>query len=179
MSTTCKKTMFNQYVIIFKMKKPRINIIACVGKNRELGKRNELIWRIPADLKRVKDLTMGHPIIMGLNTYNSIGKPLPGRINIVLAFEKIDIQGCVVVTSLEDALKEARAVEEEEIFIFGGASVYHATITLADRLYLTLIDAADSDADAFFPDYSLFTKEIAEENHPEHTPPYTWLTIEK
>jgi dihydrofolate reductase len=161
------------------MQKPRISIIAAVGQNRELGKKNELIWRISADLKRVKELTMGHPIIMGLNTYNSIGRPLPGRTNIVLSSAPIDIEGCIVVTSLPDALQKAREVEDEEIFIFGGASVYHATIGMTDRLYLTRIEATDSEADAFFPDYSAFTKVLNEENHSEYVPPYTWLTLER
>ena len=122
---------------------------------------------------------MGHPIIMGLNTYNSIGRPLPGRTNIVLSSVPIDIEGCVVVTSLPDALQKAREVEDEEIFIFGGASVYHATIDMTDRLYLTRIEATDSEADAFFPDYSAFTKVLNEEKYQDHTPPYTWITLER
>lgn len=161
------------------MGKPRISIIAAVGQNRELGKKNELIWRMGPDLKRVKELTMGHPIIMGLRTYESIGRPLPGRTNIVLSFEPREITGCVVVTSLDEALARAHEVEHDEIFIFGGASVYQATIDIAERLYLTRIEATDPEADAFFPDYSVFTKIIFEESHPEHTPPYTWLTIER
>jgi len=161
------------------MNTPRLSIIAAVGQNCELGKKNELIWRISADLKRVKALTMGHPIIMGWNTYQSIGRPLPGRTNIVLSFEPVDIPGCMVVTSLDEALEKAREVEDEEIFIFGGASVYAATIDIADRLYLTRIEATDPEADAFFPDYSAFTKIISTEAHPEYTPPYTWLTLEQ
>jgi dihydrofolate reductase len=161
------------------MNTPRISIIAAVGQNRELGKKNELIWRISADLKRVKELTMGHPIIMGWNTYLSIGRPLPGRTNIILSFEPREIEGCIVVTSLEDALTRAREVEQEEIFIFGGASVYHATIDMTTRLYLTRIEATDGEADAFFPDYKEFKKILNEEKHFEHTPPYTWLTLER
>jgi dihydrofolate reductase len=161
------------------MQKPRISIIAAIGKNRELGRRNELIWRISADLKRVKELTMGHPIIMGWNTYQSIGRPLPGRTNIVLSHVPCDMPGCIVVTSLEEALTRAREVESEEIFIFGGASVYTATINIADRLYLTRVHDSATDADAFFPEYASFTKEVAREDHTEHTPPYTWLTLER
>lgn len=125
------------------MQKPRISIIAAVGQNRELGKKNELIWRIGADLKRVKELTMGHPIIMGWNTYQSIGRPLPGRTNIVISMTPAEIAECVVVTSLEEALARAREIEKEEIFIFGGASVYRESIALTDRLYLTRIEATD------------------------------------
>ena len=161
------------------MSTPRISIIAAVGQNRELGKKNGLIWRIGADLRRVKEITMGHPIIMGWNTYQSIGRPLPGRTNIVLSFRPMKIGGCVVATSLEEALTKAKEVEQEEIFIFGGASVYKEAIGITDRLYLTRIEATDADADAFFPDYSEFSKVLDEENHSEYVPPYTWLTLER
>lgn len=161
------------------MSKPRISIIAAVGQNRELGKKNGLIWRISADLKRVKELTMGHPIIMGWNTYQSIGRPLPGRTNIVISWSPVVIDGCIVVASLNEALLKANEIEQEEIFIFGGASVYKGAIGITDRLYLTRIEATDADADAFFPDYSEFTKVLNEEPHPEYTPPYTWLTLER
>jgi dihydrofolate reductase len=161
------------------MNTPRISIIAAVGQNRELGKKNELIWRISDDLKRVKALTMGHPIIMGWNTYQSIGRPLPGRTNIVISWTPADIPGCVVVSSLAEALEEARKVKDFELFIFGGASVYTESIGITDRLYLTRIEATDVDADAFFPEYSEFSNVIEKEHHPEHTPPYTWLTLER
>lgn len=161
------------------MNNARISIIAAIGQNGELGKHNELIWRVSADLKRVKELTMGHPIIMGFNTYKSIGRPLPGRTNIVISWNPVDIEGCVVVTSLADALTEARKIDSEEIFIFGGASVYTEGIKHTQRLYLTRIEATDADADAFFPDYSDFTKTLAEEKHLDHTPPYTWITLER
>jgi len=161
------------------MSNPRISIIVAVGQNRELGKKNELIWRISADLKRVKELTMGHPIIMGWNTYLSIGRPLPGRTNIILSWEPKEIPGCIVVTSFSEAIMKAREVEQEEIFIFGGASVYKVAIEMTDRLYLTRIEATDVDADAFFPEYSEFSNVIEEEHHPEHIPPYTWLTLER
>jgi len=162
------------------MSQPRISIIAAIGKNRELGKKNELIWRIPADLKRVKELTTGHPIIMGENTFKSIGKPLPNRTNIVLTLDQgYQPEGCVMAHSLDDALLKARAVEQEEIFIFGGARVYHDTIHLVDRLYLTLIHDTDPEADAFFPDYSMFQKEVAREEFPDHLPPYAWITLER
>lgn len=161
------------------MSKPRTSIIAAIGKNRELGKGNELIWRISADLKRVKALTTGHPIIMGRKTYESIGHPLPNRTNIVITRSHADIAGCVVCDSLLAALEAARAVESEEIFIFGGASVYTEALPQTDRLYLTVIDRADRDADAFFPDYSDFTIERAREEHHDSTPPFTWLTLDR
>ncbi len=161
------------------VKKARISIIAAIGKNRELGKGNELIWRISPDLKRVKELTTGHPLIMGRKTYDSIGHPLPNRTNIVITRSQMCLEGCLVVDSLEKAIEAARAIDSEEIFIFGGASIYAEAFPLVERLYLTVIDAEDRDADAFFPDYSTFTNEITREVHSEHTPPYTWVTLER
>lgn len=161
------------------MSTPHISIIAAIGKNRELGKGNELIWRISPDLKRVKALTTGHPIIMGRKTYDSIGHPLPNRTNIVITRAQMCIEGCLVYDSFEKGLEAARAIDQEEIFIFGGASIYEVALPLVDRLYLTVIDATDADADVYFPDYSDFAKEVAHEEHPEYNPPYTWLTLER
>ena len=161
------------------MSTPRISIIAAIGRNRELGKHNELIWRIKPDLQRVKALTTGHPIIMGRKTYDSIGHPLPNRTNIVITRSQMCIEGCLVFDSLEKGLGAARAIENEEIFIFGGASLYEATLPIADRLYLTVIDAEDSEADVFFPDYADFKTEVFREEYSEHTPPYTYLTLER
>jgi dihydrofolate reductase len=161
------------------MKTPRISIIAAVGKNRELGKNNELIWRISPDLKRVKELTTGHPIIMGRKTFDSIGRPLPNRTNIVISRAQVCIEGCLVFDSLRKGIEAAKAIDTEELFIFGGASIYEEALPLTNRLYLTVIDAEEKEADAYFPDYSEFTKIISEENHPEQEPPFTWYTLEK
>src|SRR6056297_3609108 len=107
------------------MSTPTISAIAAIGQHRELGKDNGLIWRIPADLKRLKALTTGHPIIMGRKTFESIGRPLPNRTNIVISRNPdFAAPGCMVVDSLEDALAVAREVEPEELFIFGGAAIY-------------------------------------------------------
>ena len=160
------------------MSHPRISIIAGIGQNRELGRRNELIWRIKEDLSRVKMLTMGHPIIMGRKTYDSIGHPLPGRTNIIITRAHMCIEGCLVFGSLAKALDAGRAVNKEEIFIFGGASIYTEALPLTDRLYLTLIHEEVPDADVYFPDYSAFTKEISREDHLEHAPPFSWVTLE-
>jgi len=157
----------------------RISSIAAIGENRELGKHNELIWPIRDDLKRVKELTTGHPIIMGQKTYESIGRPLPNRTNIVLTLDTdFAPEGCVTAYSLEDALEKARAVEDEEIFIFGGASVYKATIDIVDRLYLTYIHDTDTDADAFFPPYDAFTEVIEKEERDQDGLRYDWLILE-
>jgi dihydrofolate reductase len=160
------------------MSAPRISIIVAIGKNRELGKGNELIWRISADLKRVKELTTGHPIIMGRKTYESIGRPLPNRTNIVISRSQTEIEGCFVFDSLERGVAHAKEIEAEEIFIFGGASIYKEALPFVDRLYLTLIDAEDRGADTFFPEYSMF-KIKNEEKYLEHTPPYSWQILER
>ncbi len=161
------------------MSEPRISIISAFGRNRELGKGNELIWRISPDLKRVKELTTGHPIIMGRKTFDSIGRPLPNRTNIVITRSQTCIKGCLVFNSLTKGIEAAKEIDKDEIFIFGGASVYEEALPLVDRLYLTVIEDEDASADVFFPDYTMFKKEIAREEHPEYDPPFTWLTLER
>ena len=144
-----------------------ISMIAAVGKNRELGKGNELIWRISEDLKFFKATTMGHPIIMGRKTFESLPKALPGRKNIVITFNKTyTAEGAVVVHSVEEAVA---AADTDEAFIIGGESIYKAFLPVCDKMYLTLIDGEDKDADAFFPEYENIqwnTEELlnAEEN---------------
>ena len=163
------------------MQKPLISAIAAIGENRELGKGNELIWRVPADLKRVKALTVGHPIIMGRNTYESIGHPLPERTNIVVSRTATDIAGCVVVQSLDEALAHASTIEKEEIFIFGGASLYAVALPHIGRLYLTLIHAKAPTADVFFPEYEKeFTNVLEKEKHETAEGlVYEWMTLER
>lgn len=164
------------------MSEHRISIIAAIGQNRELGKNNELIWRISDDLKRVKELTMSHPIIMGRKTYESIGRPLPGRTNIIITRDQTyQAEGCKVVDSLDSALAAAKdAPGNDEIFIFGGASIYEAALPQTDRLYLTLIDDLDLEADTFFPKYEqTFEKNISQEDKSQDGLKYKWLTLER
>ena len=146
-----------------------INIIAAIGKNRELGKDNKLLWHIPEDFKRFKTLTSGHIVIMGRKTYKSIGKPLPNRINIIVTRNRSwTALGCTVCYSMEEALRLAslaQSKQSKEIFIIGGAEIYKQGIQYADKLYLTLVNQEYPEADAFFPDYSEFKKIIFEENH--------------
>jgi len=157
-----------------------ISAIAAIGKNRELGKDGDLIWRIKEDLGRVKALTTGHPIIMGRKTYESIGHPLPNRTNIVITRDaSYTTEGCVVTTSLEEALNKARFAEgADEIFIFGGAEIYNIALPVTDRLYLTIIDAEDAHADTYFPDYSAFTNIIEKEMRDQNGLSYEWVTLE-
>ena len=132
----------------------RITLIAAIGKNRELGKNNDLIWRIPEDLKFFKDNTVGRPIVMGLNTLNSLPKLLPNRKHIVLSHIDVDLDPqIVVVRSLEELLKYIETLDEE-VMIIGGAMVYSQMIKYADKMILTEVNK-ESDADVYFPEFSL------------------------
>ena len=145
-----------------------------------IGKANTLIWRLPDDLKRFKKLTTGHPIIMGRKTYESIGRPLPERTNIVTTRDAtLEIPGCIVTRSAIEAIEKAKEVEREEIFIIGGAQIYKESLFLADRLYVTKVDM-DVDGDTFFPEYSkVFTKKISEESGEFEGLKYSYLILEK
>jgi len=138
-----------------------ISIIAAIGKKRELGKNNKLLWRIPEDMKRFKDLTLGQVVIMGRKTYESLPKkfrPLPNRINILVTKnQNWKMPGCLISNSLDEAILKAKEFKKE-IFIIGGASIYSQGLKYADKLYLTLVDKEYPDADVFFPDYKDFGK---------------------
>lgn len=167
----------------------RKNVIAAVvaiGRNRELGKENKLIWHIPDDLKRFKKLTLGHPIIMGRKTFESIieilGKPLPERTNIVVTRDKgWNYDGVLTASSIEEAKELAKnQVGADEIHIGGGAQIYEQALPHIDKLYLTLIDAEAPDADTFFPPYErLFTNKTFEEEHEWNGLKYRWVDLER
>jgi dihydrofolate reductase len=128
-----------------------INIIAAVGINREIGKNNQLLWDLPNDLKRFKSLTTGHPVIMGRKTHESIGKPLPGRLNIIITRQRdYFVDGCLIVHSIKDAIAEAKK-QDEEVFIIGGEEIYKLAMPLAERLYMTWVHG-EFEADSFFPE---------------------------
>jgi dihydrofolate reductase len=142
-----------------------ITIIAAIAKNNALGKDNELIWHLPADLKRFKKTTTGHHILMGRNTFESIGKPLPNRTTIIITRnDNYFKDGCLIANSLEQALELAK--EDEQIFIIGGAQVYKYALenNLVDTLDITLVHY-EFEADAFFPkiDFKIW-EEVAREN---------------
>ncbi len=140
-----------------------INIIAAVAKNRAIGKDNRLIYWLPNDLKRFKQLTTGNTIIMGRKTFESLPKgALPNRRNIVLSRSTKELPGCDCYPSLKEAL--AHCQDDEQLFIIGGASIYRQTMPIADRLYLTEIDNIPEKADAFFPPYDEWIVE-KEEKH--------------
>lgn len=135
-----------------------VSIIAAMDRRRGIGIDNRLPWRLSADLKKFRELTMGHHIIVGRKTHESIiqagGKPLPGRQTIVVTRDaNYWAEGCDVVHSLEAALELARGRAEGEAFVCGGAEIYALAIGLADRMYLTLVDAEVA-ADTFFPQYN-------------------------
>lgn len=147
-------------------KKLKLSMIAAMGKDRVIGKDNDMPWHLPADLQHFKKTTLGSPIIMGRKTYDSIGRPLPGRLNIILSRNtNLKIEGCSVVNSLEDAIGLAEKTDASEIFITGGAHLYDKFLEDADRLYLTLIDEK-FEGDTYFPDYTQFNwQEVAKESY--------------
>jgi len=162
--------------------KAQISLIAAIGQNRELGKHGALLWRIPEDLRRFRDITTGHPIIMGRKTFESIGKPLPGRKNIVVTRDTAYTrEGITRAHSLEEAVGEAaRSEGADEIFVIGGGELYAQAMGLSSRLYLTLIEATDPDADAYFPEYQdSFTKVMREERCESGGLKYRWIMLEK
>lgn len=162
-----------------------ISMIAAIGKNRELGKGNELLWHIPDDLKRFRTLTNGHPCIMGRKTFESIlaiiGKPLPNRTNIVVTRdEHWTYEGVLSVNSIEDAIQLGkRKPGGEEVFIIGGGQIYDLGLGYSDKLYLTCIEDS-KEADSFFPDYAnVFKKKVYEEAGDWNGLKYTWIDLER
>lgn len=164
---------------------PHVSIVVAMSAhNRGIGNNGKLLWHIPDDLRhRFKRLTLHHPVIMGRKTFDSIvgylGGPFPDRTNIVVTRNKeYQPEGVVVCHSLDDALKEAKKLDQKEIFIGGGAQLYEQALPHVDKLYLTLVDAT-SEADTFFPDYSAFSKKVFEESHEHNGLHYTWVDLEK
>lgn len=126
-----------------------IAMIACMSQNRVLGKDNQMPWHLPEELKAFKKITLGHTVVMGRKTFESIGKPLPGRINIILTrATDYHPEGCEVVHSLEDVLAIAK---KQDVFIAGGAQLYEQFLPFAERIYLTIIHE-DMAGDTFFPE---------------------------
>lgn len=129
-----------------------VNIIAVVDRDRAIGYQNRLIYNIPEDLKHFKKLTMGHTVLMGRKTFESLPNgPLPGRRNIVVSRTIDNIKGVDIYKSIPQALEACS--NEEEVFIIGGAEIYRQTIDIADRLYLTVVDNGSQLADSWFPPY--------------------------
>lgn len=150
----------------------RITIIAALGVGNEIGKNGSLLWHLKDDLKRFKEITTGHSVIVGRKTYESIlhtlGKPLPNRKMVVISRNEIELpDGCVLVHSFEDALKE---VGKEEVFVIGGAEIYTLALPYANKMCITRVASADTDADTFFPKWDEDEwKMKSQEGHPKDT----------
>ncbi len=196
---------FPCYIVHISM---RISAIAALDSRRAIGKNNNLLFKIPEDFARMKRITVGHPIIIGRKTFESIGRPLPNRTNIVITRDaNYQKEGIVVVHTLQEALNKAKEIEEQrvnsvvsnevrnlssdeisphdvrrddtpEIFIFGGGQIFQEAMPKIDRLYLTLVKG-DFYGDTFFPDYSEFTKVVEKEEKTDWDYPYTFITLER
>lgn len=158
----------------------QISQVVVADENNGIGKNNQLLCHLPADLKHFKKLTIGFPVIMGRKTYESMGKPLPQRRNLVVTHQDIEIPGCEVVHSIGEALEKCK--NEEKVSIIGGATIYRQSMDLTDTIYLTRIHHA-FEADTFFPeiDAEKWLK-VEEEHHEpdERNPyPYTFLTFKR
>lgn len=143
-----------------------LSIIVAVSENGVIGLNNQLIWRLPDDLKRFKKLTLGHPMIMGRKTFESIGKPLPGRQSIIITRDKnFSFEGTIVVHSLDDAIVEAKKTGTDEAFVIGGGDIYNQVQKVSDKLYITEVHT-ETEGDTFFkienPD---LWEEVAREKH--------------
>ncbi len=143
-----------------------ISLIAAIGKNNELGKNNTLVWNMPTDLKYFRETTSGHPVIMGRKTFESVGRPMPNRRNIIITRDlNYKKDGIEVVHSLKEAL-DIVPHKNEEIFIIGGEAIFKESMSLADRLYITHINATDKDANVFFPEIiPIVWNEVSREEH--------------
>ena len=157
-----------------------LSIIVAIAQNNTIGDQNALLWNIKEDMRRFRLTTSGHPVIMGRKTYDSIGRPLPNRTNVVITRQELQIDGCTVVHSLDEAI--ALFPNEEELFVIGGAQIYAEALPLADRLYLTVVHR-NYEGDTSFPeiDYSAW-QELHREEHErgeayEH--PFTFIDLER
>ena len=156
----------------------RLYLIAAMASNRVIGRENSLPWRLPEDLKRFKELTLGHPVVMGRKTYESIGRLLPGRENIILTRDPAyRIEGARVFVSYEEFLADERG-REREVFVIGGAQIYARALADAERLYLTEIEAS-IDGDAFFPELPPGSFEAVSREERAGDPPFSFVTYER
>ncbi len=158
-----------------------ISLIAAIGENRELGLGNKLPWHLPDDLKRFKEITRGHTVIMGRKTFESIGRLLPDRKNIIITRNKdFKVEGAIIVSNFEEALGESTG--EDEVFVIGGGEIFSLALPHADKMYLTHVETKLPN-DAFFPEFNLSEwKVVNEESHPKdekHMYDFTFKTYNK
>lgn len=157
-----------------------VSIIVAIAENGVIGDKNALLWNIKEDMRRFRTTTMGHPVIMGRKTYESIGRPLPKRTNVVITRGDSEFEGCLVAHSIEEAVKMFSP--DEEVFIIGGAQIYKQALPLADKLYLTVVHRS-YDGDTSFPeiDYSEW-REVAREEFErgeEYDGAFTFIDLER
>ena len=158
-----------------------ISLIAAMSRNRVIGKNNKLPWDMPADMNYFRNMTKNKPVIMGRKTYESIGRPMPDRINIIITRDKeYKAEGCIVVSNVDDALKSVKG--NKEVMVIGGAQIYKEFLPKADRIYLTIIDE-EIEGDTYFPEFNKDEwKETKREEHKadkKNPYPYTFLVLER
>jgi len=157
-----------------------VSIVVAISENHAIGKDNQLLWHLPKDLKHFKEITSGGTVIMGRKTYDSVGRPLPNRRNIIITRQQIEITGCEVVNSLQAALDLCRGTEE--VFIVGGAEIYKQAMTLTDRIYLTIVHA-NIEGDTYFPEINAdIWKETERADHEadeKNALPFSFITLER
>ncbi|WP_022947161.1 dihydrofolate reductase [Methylohalobius crimeensis] len=165
----------------------QINLIVAMARNRVIGCHGRMPWHLSEDLRRFKKITWGKPLLMGRRTFESIGRPLPGRHNIVVSRSAaFHPSGCSVVHSLEEGLARAQEIgsnhSETELMVIGGATLYAALMPRAQRIYLTLIHA-DYSGDTYFPEWSIHSwREVAREDrpaNPDFPHPYSFILLER
>jgi len=148
-----------------------IKLIVAISKNRVIGDSNKLIWHLPADLKRFKEITGGHSIVMGRKTYESIGRPLPNRRNIIITRDtSYEVEGCEIVNSIDEAL----LLTANDCFVIGGGEIYKQTLNIADQIYMTVVDE-EFEGDTTFPELPNFWYiSIKEEHSADEKNPYNY-----
>ena len=162
---------------------PRISLVVAVARNGVIGRDGDLPWRLPADLRRFREITTGHTIVMGRRTWESIGRPLPDRVNVVLSTRpEFRATGCRVEGRFEAAIAAAREAGETEVFLIGGAAVYREALPGASRIYLTRVHA-DVDGDVFLPPIEASEwREVSREEHvadARHAHPFAFTVLER
>lgn len=157
-----------------------LTLIAAIAENNALGKDNKMLWHLPDDFKRFKQLTSGHYIIMGRKTFESLPGMLPNRTHVIITRqEDYEAEGCIIVNSLNQAL--AACPQDDEVFVIGGGEIYKQAITKADKIELTRVHGISPEADAYFPEFDTDVWKLAEKvHHPKdekHTFDFTFETL--
>jgi dihydrofolate reductase len=163
--------------------RPKISAIVAMSENRVIGDDIHLPWHLPADLKHFKTITSGHPILMGRKTYESIGRPLPNRTNIIITRNHaFKAEGCTVIQSIDQAIENAAATNCDEMFIIGGAEVYKQLMPHIQRIYLTIVHEI-FEGDVFFPELNLAewkeTSRVKHDADDDNDYEYSFITLER